>query len=51
MNKTPMQGTKDIQKRNKERAILTAMEGNLGKAIQCLQSLGMARKMTVHSIT
>ena len=38
-NKTPMP---DTQKRNIERAILMAKEGNLGKAVQCLQSLGMA---------
>ena len=46
-----MQGTKDIQKRYKERTILMAKEGNLGKAVQSLQSLGMAEKMTVHSIS
>ena len=30
-----------------ERAILMAKEGNLGKAVQCLQSLGIAEKMNV----
>ena len=40
-NKTPMQ---DTQKPNIERAILMAKEGNLGKAVQCLQSLRMAEK-------
>ena len=40
-NKTPMQ---DTQKRNIERAILMAKEGNLGNVVQCLQSLGMAEK-------
>ena len=34
----------DTQKRSKEPAILMAKEGNLGKALQCLQSLGMAEK-------
>ena len=38
-HKTPKQ---DILKRNLERAILMAKEGNLGKAVKCLQSLGMA---------
>ena len=32
------------QKRNLERAILMAKEGNLDNAVQCLQSLGMAEK-------
>ena len=38
---TPVQ---DTQKRNMERAILMAKEGNLGKAVHCLQSLGIAEK-------
>ena len=32
-------------KRNIERAILTAEEGSFGKAVKCLQSLGMPEKM------
>ena len=39
--KTPVQ---DTQKRNMERAILMAKKGNLGKAVQRLQSLGIAEK-------
>ena len=35
---------KDIQKRKIERATLMAKEGNLGKAVQCLQSLGKQQK-------
>ena len=37
-----MQGTKDIQTRNIERANLMSKEVNLCKAVQWLQTLGMA---------
>ena len=39
-----MQGMRDIQKGNIERAILMAKKGNFGKAVKRLQPLGMAEK-------
>ena len=49
-NKTPMQGTKDIQKRNIERAILMAKEGNSWQGHSMPSIIGNGGKMAVRFI-